>query len=75
MCTGDFLGTLKSLASQNRDHYGKEVNTMKYSKPELVNLNNALNSIQSVDKGEPFVLDSNGSGQFDATINAYEVDE
>lgn len=47
---------------------------MKYSTPEITVLS-ALNSIQHVDKGEPMTLDSNGSGQYDATINAYEVDE
>jgi hypothetical protein len=48
---------------------------MKYSRPELTRLNTALDSLQHVDKGEPWVLESNGSGSYDGTINAYEVDD
>jgi hypothetical protein len=57
------------------NHEERRSQAMKYSTPEIAVLSSALDSIQHVEKGEPMTLDSNGSGQYDATINAYEVDE
>ncbi|MGB2664445.1 MAG: hypothetical protein WAK48_10600 [Candidatus Acidiferrum sp.] len=47
---------------------------MTYIKPEAVKLDGALSAIQGHDKG-PMNLDSNGSGDKNATTNAYESDE
>jgi len=48
---------------------------MTYTKPELVVLTSALEGVQHVDKGLPHVLDSDGTGDFNAQINAYGADE
>jgi len=48
---------------------------MTYAKPELVALTSALEVIQHVDKGRPYLLEYDGSGNYYETINGYEADE
>jgi hypothetical protein len=48
---------------------------MKYSKPEVVVVAAALAVIQSGKMKDSFYLDSNTTGDKNATANAYEADE
>lgn len=48
---------------------------MEYKKPELDVLENALEAVQGINKGSPFVMDSQTPHLPNATQAAYETDE
>lgn len=48
---------------------------MRYAKPELKVLNNALNMVRGICKGSPFVRDNAVPHLDNATTLAYEADE
>lgn len=50
----------------------KEVKTMRYEKPEIVRLPDALTAVQKIDKVHP-PFDSDPESR--TTVNAYEADE
>jgi hypothetical protein len=67
------LGTLvptHDLARDNLDR--KEVTTMRYTKPQIVESGLALAAVQGHPKPTGSALDS---GVYDGTIAAYEADE
>jgi hypothetical protein len=48
---------------------------MKYTKPEIVVLHNAINAVCGNGKGLPDVRDNEFPNPDNATIHAYEADE
>ncbi len=48
---------------------------MKYEKPEVVKLTDALSAIQGMVVKGPHVLTESGASPYFRTINAYEADE